>query len=147
MSAPQVGAVLFMAAVIFHIVGRVPKTRAIMFALSACCLGVGLLSHVMVRATDFLQNLVGRTTALVLGTATPLLLVLALCLFLYFQVERKASNPHKLTDPLMFLLPFLLTALGGSWAVFVDHVNSNTTSVVSQAVVWIQDTVRGGWSG
>lgn len=144
MPAASIGAILFIVALIARWKGKVPRLRPWLFFGSGATLGVGLFSQISVKIVHLLEHVSSVTTAKFFGTATPLILVIGLAVWMFFELIPKGASGHEWADAVMFLLPAVLVGAGGSWALLAADGGSATTSIMNSVITTIQD-LASGW--
>lgn len=143
MPATTIGAILFLVALFARFEGKIPKTRAWMFFGAGATLGAGFIDQVVVKVVHELQNVTNVTTARLWGTAMPLLLLVGLMAWLFFKLLAKGSSGHSAADFLMFILPAVLLAAGGSWALWAGDANHATTAIGNEVITLFQSLAVG----
>lgn len=144
MPVASIGAVLFVAALIARFEGKIPRIRAWMFFGAGATLGLGAIDKIVLKVVHLLEHATDVTSAKFFGTATPLLLLLGLTIWLFFKLIPKGASGHNAADFLMFILPAILTAAGGSWALLSVDANHATTSIMNTIITTVQD-LAAGW--
>jgi hypothetical protein len=144
MPIASIGAILFIVAAIARWKGKAPRLRAWMFFGAGCCLGAGLLARISLKVTHLLEHAASVGTSKFFGTATPLILVIGVAVWMFFELIPKGASGHEYADFVMFLLPAVLIGAGGSWALLAYDGRSATTSIMNSVIGTIQD-LSSGW--
>jgi hypothetical protein len=144
MTTAVCGAILLVIAGLLRWQGKAPRARAWLFFGSGATIGVGLLSQLANKVVHLLYHATDVTTAKVFGTSATIVLVVGLIGFLWLTVVAKGSSGHKMADLAMFLLPMVLTAAGGSWALLATQAGSGTTSLANSALSFVT-SLASGW--
>lgn len=144
MPAAVIGVILFGLGVVARMESKFPRLRPWFFFGSGCTIGIGLLSHLVSQIVRWFYHAGDVATTKIFGASAVIGLVIAGLFWLFLKLIPKGSSGHDWADFIMFLLPAILTAAGGSWALLTVDGTHATTSIVNSVISGIQQ-VASGW--
>jgi succinate dehydrogenase hydrophobic anchor subunit len=146
MPTAAIGAILFGIALLLRWDGKAPRIRAWMFFGAGTTIGVGLLSTLVAKVVHVTNNATQVTGSRVfgaIGASSGIILVAFVVGFLFLKVVAKGAGGHKFADVLMFCLPAILAAAGGSWALLAVQGQHATTSLAGSMIDFVQQLTAG----